>query len=163
MQKLSHYCQSSQASPEKEQILPRWMEPYFHHSARTTHMHDQHQTGHCGYRHVLWDEDSRTRNITVLITRRKAIVDRFTFETEKAKEEIMSWMGTPPEFWLNSETQDRGALLAKLCEDIIHIQETIKGRKKAEFRRLISSGAQLPARKDRGGNQVRKWKDCEHI
>ena len=86
--------------------------------------------GLCGYRHVLWDEDSRTHNITVLVARWKAIVDRFTFESEEAKEEIMSWTGTPPEFWLNSETQDRGALLVKLCEDIIHIKETIKGRKK---------------------------------
>ena len=58
-------------------------------------------------------------------------MDRFTFETEEAKEEIMSWTGTPSEFWLNSETQDKGTLLMKLCEDIIHIQETIKGRKKA--------------------------------
>ena len=80
--------------------------------------------------HVLWDKDSRTHNTTVLVARWKAIVDRFTFESEEAKEEIMSWTGTPPEFWLNSETQDRGALLVKLCEDIIHIQETVKGRKR---------------------------------
>ena len=92
------------------------------------------------------DEDSRTHNITVLVARWKAIVDRFTFESEEAKEEIMSRTGTPPEFWLNSETQDRGALLVKLCEDIIHIQETIKGRKKAEFRRLISHYTRLRER-----------------
>ena len=64
----------------------------------------------------------------------------------------MSWTGTGPWFWTESDKLDRGALLEKLCEDIIHIQETIKGRKKAEFRRLISHYTRFRERNfQRGG------------
>ena len=86
----------------------------------------------------------------------RGIVDRFTFESEEAKEEIMRWTGIGPRFWIESEKLDRGVLLEKLCEDIIHIQETIKGKKKAEFRRLISHYTRLRER----GYQVSKWQNC---
>ena len=80
----------------------------------------------------------------------------------------MSWTGTPPEFWLHLETQERGALLEKLCEDIIHIQETIKGREKSGIQKTHLSlhkakRTQLSAGKDRCGNQVGEWENCEHI
>ena len=47
--------------------------------------------GLCGYKHVFWKEEDRTRNICVLIDRWRAVVDRFTFESEERKLEIMSW------------------------------------------------------------------------
>ena len=146
MQRFSHHCQSSQTPLKKNKFFHDGWSPIFITLRAQLICMINIRQGLCGYRHVLRDEDSRTHNITVLVARWKAIVDRFTFESEEAKEEIMSWTGTPPEFWLNSETQDRGALLEKLCEDIIHIQETIKGRKKAEFRRLISHYTRLRER-----------------
>ena len=71
------------------------------------------------------------------------MVDRFTFESEEQKLEIMSWSGTSPQFWTESEDIDSEVLLDKLSVDILHIQDTIRGRKRTEFRRLISHYTRL--------------------
>ena len=42
-------------------------------------------------------------------------------------------------------------MLNKICEDILHIQDTIKGRKRAEFRRLISHYTRLRERNFKKG------------
>ena len=107
--------------------------------------------GLCGYKHVFWKAEDRTRNICALINRWRAVVDRFTFESEERKLEIMSWSGTSPQFWTESEGVDSAELLNKSCEDILHIQDAIQRRKRTEFRRLISHYTRLRERNFKKG------------
>ena len=79
------------------------------------------------------------------------VVDRFTFESEEQKLEIMSWSGTSPQFWTESEGIDSEVLLDKLSVDILHIQDTIRGRTRSEFRRLISHYTRLRERNFKKG------------
>ena len=69
--------------------------------------------GLCGYKHIYWNNEDRTRNICVLIDRWRAVVDRFTFESEEHKLEIMSWSGTSPQFWTESEGTESAVLPTK--------------------------------------------------
>ena len=107
--------------------------------------------GLCGFKHVYWQKEDRTRHITELINRWRAVVDRFTFESEEQKLEIMSWSGTSPQYWTESEDIDSEVLLDKLSVDILHIQDTIRGRKRSEFRRLISHYTRLRERNFKKG------------
>jgi len=63
----------------------------------------------------------------------------------------MSWSGTSPQFWTESEDIDSEVLLDKLSVDILHIQDTIRGRKRSEFRRLISHYTRLRERNFKKG------------
>ena len=73
-------------------------------------------------------------------------MDRFTFESEDDKVRIMSWTGHGPLTWLESHDVPRGTLLEWVCDDLIHIQDAIQGRRRDEFRRLISHYTRLRER-----------------
>ena len=73
-------------------------------------------------------------------------MDRFTFESEDDKVRIMSWTGHGPSTWLESHGVPRETLLEWVCDDLIHIQDAIKGRRRDEFRRLISNYTRLRER-----------------
>ena len=94
--------------------------------------------GLSGYKGVFWHEDEVAQQIAALIDRWKSVVDRFTFESEEDKIRIMSWTGKSPLTWVESAGVNRETLLEWICDDLIYIQDAIKGRKRDEFRRLIS-------------------------
>ena len=99
-----------------------------------------------------------TQQISALIDRWKSVVDRFTFESEEDKIRIMSWTGKSPLTWIDSAGVDRQTLLDWICDDLIYIQDAIKGRKRDEFRRLISHYTRLRERnflKGRIGSAIR--------
>ena len=80
----------------------------------------------------------KQRNVAALIHKWRAVVDKFTFECEEDKLRIMSWTGSSPSFWIENANEDPQMLMDKLGDEISYIHQAIGGRKRAEFRRLIS-------------------------
>ena len=107
--------------------------------------------GLCGYKHVFWVKEERQRNIAGLVHKWRDVVDRFTFETEEDKLRIMSWTGKSPNFWIENANDESHTLVANLGDEISHIHQAIGGRKRAEFRRLISYYCRLRERNFREG------------
>jgi hypothetical protein len=99
--------------------------------------------GLSGYKGVFWSDEEVLEQIASLINRWKSVVDRFTFETEEDKIRIMSWTGKGPGVWLEAHDVPRETLLDWICDDLIHIQDAIKGRRRDEFRKLISHYTRL--------------------
>ena len=99
--------------------------------------------GLSGYKGVYWQEGEVVQQIVALIDRWKSVVDRFTFESEEEKLRIMSWTGRGPLAWTEVDEVPRETLLEWICDDLVYIQDAIKGRKRDEFRRLISHYTRL--------------------
>ena len=64
--------------------------------------------GLSGYKGVYWPEDDVAQQMATLVDRWRAVVDRFTFESEDDKVRIMSWTGHGPLTWLESHNVPRG-------------------------------------------------------
>ena len=50
----------------------------------------------------------------------------------------MSWTGKYPTFWIENTDEDPSSLADMLGDDISYLHQAISGRKRSEFRRLIS-------------------------
>jgi len=107
--------------------------------------------GLCGYKHVYWSAEDRQRNITSLVHRWRDVVDRFTFETEEDKLNIMSWTGKSPNFWIENADEDPSSLADLLSDEISYLHQAISGRKRSEFRRPISYYCKLREKSFREG------------
>ena len=107
--------------------------------------------GLCGYKHVYWPAEDRQRNIASLIHRWRDVVDRFTFECDADKLKIMSWTGKDPSFWIENADDDPSPLADMLSDEISYLHQAISGRKRSEFRKLISYYCRLREKNFREG------------
>ena len=88
---------------------------------------------------VVWAGSDRTKHIRQHIDRWLGVVDRFTFETAEDRRKVISWTGVDPSvFWLQSDSVPSETLLVKAIADIETFSKFLHGRKRSEYRRLIS-------------------------